>query len=110
MKMTILTSNDEYSEGEVSEPLSQTLRTDNELFKDEDHIAQPIINVKFVKDCWQIIDNKNIVLTLKTKQFGKKHQEFLKSVDGVLFIISGYKRGWKTVTKFKEELRKYDHI
>jgi len=103
---------EEYSEGEHAEPLSQTLRIDTELFKEEDDIAQNVISVKRVDlpkggEDWEIIDNNLAVLTLKGMRFSKKEKLFLRTPKGFLFLMDGYKNGWKTITKFKKEIKRY---
>jgi len=101
---------EEYSEGECSEPLSQTLRVDTELFKDEDNIAHNIISVRLVDlpnngEDWEITDNNRVVVVLRGIRFTKKEKEFLRSAKGFLFIINGYKQGWRAVSQFKKKLR-----
>lgn len=86
---------------------------DNELFKDEDDIIEKVITVKRVNtskkiEDWKILEGKETVKILKGYRFTKKQREFFRSLNGSRFILEGYKQGWKSVNKFKEELKKND--
>jgi len=110
IKEMIKVEDNEYSEGESSEPLSQTLRVDTELFKDEDYVAHNVVGVRLIdlpNGCndWEITDKNHLVLTLKGIRFTNKEKEFLQSTDGILFIINGYKKGWKSISQFKREIK-----
>jgi len=110
-KMPPIIDEEEYSEGEHTEPLSLHLRLDNELFKDEDNIPSKVIGVKRINlpkggEDWRITENGVEALILKGVRFTGKERKFLRSPKGVLFIIDGYKRGWDSVLKFKKELGK----
>ena len=87
------------------------LRTDNELFKEEDNTVEKTINVKRVPlprkgEDWEIFENNKIVLTLKGTRFTKSEKEFLRTVDGMKFLMDGYKTGVKSVAKFKQAIKK----
>ena len=87
------------------------LRTDHELFKDEDNVVNSLINVKRVKlpndgEDWEILEDKQIVLTLRGTRFTKSEKKFLRTVDGVKFLMEGYRSGIKSVVKFKEAMKK----
>lgn len=85
------------------------LKTDNELFDDEEYVAQKIINVKRVNlkkgEDWEILEDSKVVLTMKGTRFTNLEKEFLRTVEGMKFIIAEYKIGTKTVVKFKEKLK-----
>jgi|SRR3990172_6419492 len=86
------------------------LRIDHELFKDEDNIKQKLINVKRVNlrkgEDWEILEDGKVVLLLKGIRFTKPEKDFLRTLDGMKFLISGYKNGIKSVVKFKQEIKK----
>jgi hypothetical protein len=89
------------------------LRADNELFNDDSYIAQKVINVKRVKlpkqgEDWEILEDNKIVLSLKGTRFTNSEREFLRTVDGMKFLMNQYKSGKKSVVKIKEELKKWD--
>jgi hypothetical protein len=85
------------------------LRTDHELFKEEDNIKQKVINVKRIKlprdgEDWEILEDEKVILTLKGTRFSKRQREFLRSVNGMKFLMNGYKSGIKSVVKFKSSM------
>ena len=86
------------------------LRIDHELLKDEDNIKQKLINVKRVNlrkgEDWEILEDGKVVLLLKGIRFTKPEKDFLRTLDGMKFLISGYKNGIKSVVKFKQEIKK----
>ncbi len=88
-----------------------TLRADNELFNDEASIiVHPIINVKRINSSknnenWQILVNGKVILLLKGIRFTAAEKKYLRTVEGMKFLISKYKDGKTSVTKIKEELK-----
>ncbi len=89
-----------------------TLRADNELFDDEaSTIIHPIINVKRITspkniENWQISVNGKSVLLLKGTRFTAAEKNYLRTIEGMKFLISEYKNGKKSVIKIKKELKK----
>lgn len=96
----------------LNEPKSfHTLRLDNELF-DDAVASQPlkVLNVKRVKlpkngEDWEIIEDDEIVLVLKGTRFTNTEKTFLRTVEGMKFLMAQYKDGKKSVTKIKEEMK-----
>lgn len=88
------------------------LRADNELFNEEDSsVVHSIINVKRIKlpkngEDWEILVNGKVVMLMKGTRFTNQEKDFLRSVEGMKFLIAEYKKGKKSVTKIKEELRR----
>lgn len=88
------------------------LRADNELFNEE--VAkkpEKVISVKRVKlprngEDWEILENNKAVLCLKGTRFSNSEKEFLRTVDGMKFLMEQYKAGKKSVVKIKEEMKK----
>lgn len=102
-----------YTEGGGGNQLkyfNASLKYNNEFYKDEDNIEQKIINVHRAKlrkgEDWEILENKKVVLILKGIRFNNKEKEFFRSVDGISFIMNGWKQGWDSVLKFKNEVKK----
>lgn len=98
----------EEEEKPVSEvnPLLNSLHIDCELFKEEDNIRNTTIRVKKFKvkgvEEWRIFEDKTVVLVLNSSRFSNSEKEFLRTIDGFNYIISGYKNGWRSVAKFKQ--------
>lgn len=86
-----------------------TLKNDLELFDDDSYVPQDLISVRRIaynkKEDWKIFKNKETVMVLKGARFTKKEKEFLRSKEGVSFIIKGYKDGWRSVSEFKRQLK-----
>lgn len=82
---------------------------DNELFKDEDYVPYSLIRVKKTEsknsEDWNIMEDSNITLIIKGDRFNNKEKKFLRSPEGFKFIINGYKMGWRSVNKFKQNLK-----
>jgi hypothetical protein len=89
-------------------PFLNTLHLDCELFKEEDDISTTAIRVKRFKtkaaEEWRIYEDKNIILVLKGTRFTNSEKAFLRTLNGFQYIIDGYKKGWKSVSKFKQGL------
>lgn len=98
---------EDYAESKFSQ--SGTLRNDFELFDDDSYIPQDLISVRRIaynkKEDWKILKNKETALVLKGARFTKKEKEFLRTKEGVSFIIKGYKNGWRSVSEFKRQLK-----
>jgi hypothetical protein len=87
------------------------LRTDHELFKEDDDVQHKVINVRRVNlphngEDWELLENGQVVLTLKGVRFTKTERNFLRTIEGMKFIIDGYKAGIKSVVKFKEAMKR----
>ena len=81
-----------------------------DLFKDEDHVALPVIRVKRIKvsnkkDKWKIFEDNKLVLTIEGDKLNKKERKFLYSAEGVSFIITQYKKGCKSINSIKISLK-----
>lgn len=103
---------DDYSLDEDSVKAGTSLRQDNELFDEESYKPGTLISVKrhvfssSKEEDWGIYSDKTCVMNLKGSRFSKKEKEFLRTVNGVNFIISGYKSGWKNISEFKRMIKK----
>lgn len=86
------------------------LKTDNELFNEEDNKPSLLISVRRAKskngEDWQILENNKIVLVLKSARFNNLEKEYLRGVEGMIFLISEYKKGKKSVSKIREEMKR----
>lgn len=88
------------------------LRTDNELFNEEDSsVVHPVINVKKIRlsksgEDWEILVDGKVAISMKGTRFTSQERDFLRSVEGMKFLVAEYKKGKKSVVKIKEELRR----
>src|SRR5260221_6728679 len=89
---------------------SSSLRGEHEFYKEEEDIAYKMITVRRTNlkrgEDWEISEDKKVVLILKGPRFSNKEKNYMRTVDGMNFIISGYKKGLDSVSKFKTELKK----
>lgn len=92
-------------------PKLSFIKQETELFDDSSYVAHDIINARRIAlpkggEDWEILKNKRIVFVLKGLRFTKKEREFLRTPQGMLFIINGYKQGWKSISEFKRQVKK----
>jgi hypothetical protein len=84
------------------------IKQDTEFFNDEDYIPGKSVRVKRVSksshEDWKVFVNGEEDLILKGTRFSAKEREYLRTTDGVMFIINGIKCGWKSVSEFKRQL------
>ena len=85
------------------------IKQDSEFFNDEDYVPGKSIRVKRVSnnshEDWRIFVNEQEALVLKGIRFTTKEREFLRTTEGVMFIINGMKCGWKSISEFKRQLQ-----
>ena len=104
-----LTENDNFFYDEKSSKGSSFLKQDTELF-DEETAATPaqMVRVKRVdsdKDEWQVFVDDKKHLLIRGSRFSAKEREYLRSPEGLMFIINGVKSGWKSVSEFKRQIK-----
>lgn len=85
------------------------IKHDSEFFNDEDYVPGNSVRVKRIlsnsNEDWKIFINEEEALVLKGIRFTSKERDFLRTTDGVMFIINGIKSGWKSVSEFKRQLQ-----
>ncbi len=109
--MKLEESNEEDFHGNGEKRNLSSLRADNELFNEEDYVPHKIINAKRVRlprkgEDWEVLEDGEVVLVMKGTRFTKSEKEFLRTAEGMRFIIDEYKAGKKSVVKIKDELKK----
>lgn len=98
-----------YMDESKPKSISGTLKQETELFDDDKYVPHDIISVKYISlpkngEDWQVIKNKNVVMTIKGLRFTNKERQFFKTANGMRFIIDGYKNNWNT-SEFKRQLK-----
>lgn len=83
---------------------------DYDLYKEEDDVALPVIRAKYFSlpnrgDRWKIFENTKVVFIIEGSKISKKEREFLKTVDGLNFILTQAKAGIKSLNGFRKELK-----
>lgn len=86
------------------------LKQETELFDDSSYIPHDLISVRRVNlpkngEDWEILKNKKVVLVLKGIRFTKNEKNYLRTVDGIQFLMNGFKCGWNSTAEFKRQLK-----
>ncbi len=83
------------------------LKSDNDLFNNDSYTPNKIIRIKLINNCedWEIYEDNKTVLNLKGSRFTTAEKKYLKTIDGMKFLVSEYKSGTKSVNKFKDKLK-----
>jgi hypothetical protein len=85
------------------------IKQDSEFFNDEDYVPGKSVRVKRIStnshEDWRVFMNEQEILVLKGIRFTAKEREFLRTTEGVMFVINGIKSGWKSVSEFKRQMQ-----
>ena len=81
------------------------LKQDSELYNEDDDVPGKSVRIKKIGSNWQIFVDNNEYLLLKGTRFTAGEKTFLCTQEGVQFILDGTKRGWKSVSEFKRQLK-----
>lgn len=89
--------------------ISGSLKQETELFDDDKYVPHDIISVKYISlpksgEDWQVVKNKNVVMTIKGIRLTNKEKKFLKTANGMRFIINGYKNNW-SISELKRQMK-----
>lgn len=84
---------------------------EHDLYHEEDKVVERIIRVKRIDlpnkgERWKIFEDNKVLFILEGAKLTKKEKEFLRSVDGVNFLISQGKRGIKSFNALRGEIKK----
>lgn|SRR5574337_76202 len=82
-----------------------------DLYHEEDDVAEKVIRIKRVSmpnkgEKWKIFEDNKLMFTLEGTKLTNKEKDFLRTVDGVNFLISRYKDGIKSFNYLKNEIKK----
>jgi hypothetical protein len=85
---------------------------DYDLFKEEDDISEKVIRVKRMSmpnkgERWRIFEDNKVILNIEGTKLTNKEKEFLRTVEGVNFLIAQFKSGnIKSFNSLKKEIKK----
>lgn len=86
-----------------------SIKQETELFNDEDNIVYDVVSVKMISlpkgEDWEISKNNKLFLVLKGVRFSAPERKFLRTPEGMNFIIGGCKKGWKSVSEFARQIK-----
>lgn len=82
-----------------------------DLYHEEDDTVEKVIRVKRVslpnkEEKWKIYEDNKAILVIEGSKLTNKEKEFLRSVDGVNFLLSQYKQGIKSFNSLRIEMKK----
>ncbi len=82
-----------------------------DLYHEEDDVAEKVIRVKRVAmpnkgEKWKIFEDNKVMFVLEGTKLTNKEKDFLRTVDGVNFLITQYKAGIKSFNSLKNEIKK----
>jgi len=82
-----------------------------DLFHEEDDKVEPIIRVRRVsmpnkEEKWKIMADNKVLFIIEGAKLTNREKEFLRSVDGVNFLLKQAKSGIKSFNSLKIELKK----
>jgi hypothetical protein len=104
---TTSTASEEFKEQGARYNLS---KFEYDLYHEEDDIVQKIIRVKRTgsnsSEKWKIFQDTKLLFLLDGSKLGNKEKDFLRTVDGVNFLISQAKEGIKSFNALKTQIKK----
>ena len=82
-----------------------------DLYHEEDDVAEKVIRVKRVSmpnkgEKWKIFEDNKVMFVVEGSKLNNKEKDFLRSVDGVNFLIAQFKQGIKSFNSLKNEIKK----
>jgi hypothetical protein len=86
-------------------------KVEDDLYHEDEDIAEPIIRVKRVtmpnkNEKWKIFQDNKLQFTIEGHKLNSKERDFLRTVDGFNFLIKKYKEGIKSFNALKQEIKK----
>jgi hypothetical protein len=87
-------------------------KIEDELYKEDQHIVMPIVRVKHISlpnkgDRWRIYKNDKQVIVVEGTKLNKKERVYLRSLEGVSFLIAEVKAGAGSFHAVKTALKKH---
>lgn len=82
-----------------------------DLYHEEDDKSEKVIRVKRFSmpnkgEKWKIFEDNKAMFVVEGTKLTNKEKEFLRTVDGVNFLIAQYKQGIKSFNSLKNEIKK----
>ena len=82
-----------------------------DLYHEEDDVSNPVVRVRRFSlpnkgERWKIFEDNKVVFIIEGSKLAKKERTFLRTIDGINFVINQYKNGIKSFNSFKTEIKK----
>jgi hypothetical protein len=106
MSTKIPATNDDFKDTSIKHNMS---KFDYDLYCDDDNIPQKILRVKRFSlpnkgERWKFFDNTKVDFILEGDKLSDNERIFLRTVEGVNFLLTQYKNGNITLESLKKEL------
>lgn len=84
---------------------------DFDLYHEEDDIANKVIRIKRISipnkgERWKILEDNKVMMTIESNKLTNKEIDFLRSVEGINFLMKQYKEGIVSFNALKKEIKK----
>lgn len=84
---------------------------DFDLYHEEDNKAETVIRIKRVSmpnkgEKWKVMTDNKVTFVVEGLKLSKKEREFLRTVEGLNFLIAQFKQGIKSFNSLKNEIKK----
>lgn len=81
-----------------------------DLYHEEDDVAEKVLRVKRFSmpnkgEKWKFFEDTKVVFILEGTKLTNKEREFLRTVDGVNFLLKQFKAGIKSFNALKIEIK-----
>lgn len=82
-----------------------------DLYHEEDDVVEKVIRIKRVAmpnkgEKWKLFEDNKVVFVVEGAKLNNKEKEFLRTIDGVNFLIAQCKMGIKSFNALKNEIKK----
>lgn len=99
---------EEFKDSNVKYVLS---KFEHDLYKEEEDVAEKVIRVKRFSlpnkgERWKIFEDAKPVFVIEGTKLTNKEKDFLRSAEGLTFLIAKYKEGIKSFNSLKAEIKK----
>lgn len=82
---------------------------DHDLYNEESNIVNTLVRVKRIgsgaTEKWKIMVDNKLAFTLEGSKVSKKEKEFLRTLDGINFLIAQAKQGIKSFNKLRVAIK-----
>ena len=98
-------------EGKDSSSRYNMSKFEYDLYHEEDDVAEKVIRVKRISlpnkgEKWKIFSDNKVLFVIEGNKLTNKEKEFLRTVNGVNFLIAQFKQGIKSFHALKIEIKK----
>lgn len=86
-------------------------KNDFELYDENKAIPGSVVRIKRIgsrnkNERWRVFENDELKFVVEGDKISKKEREFLRTIDGVSWLIGEFKVGFKNLTELRGRLKK----